>query len=57
MEADQTNWLAEGQRVRMQIGQGQKGPEARSIESIAKNAEIGGGGVRLLIPTELTPVW
>jgi cold shock protein len=24
--------LAEGQRVRMQIGQGQKGPEARSIE-------------------------
>jgi CspA family cold shock protein len=26
------NELAEGQRVRMQIGQGQKGPEARSIE-------------------------
>jgi CspA family cold shock protein len=24
--------LAEGQRVRMQVGQGQKGPEARSIE-------------------------
>ena len=24
--------LTEGQRVRMQIGQGQKGPEARSIE-------------------------
>ena len=24
--------LAEGQRVKMQIGQGQKGPEARSIE-------------------------
>ena len=24
--------LAEGQRVRMQIGQGQKGPEAQSIE-------------------------
>ena len=24
--------LAEGQRVRMQIGQGQKGPEARSVE-------------------------
>jgi CspA family cold shock protein len=24
--------LAEGQRVRMQIGQGRKGPEARSIE-------------------------
>jgi len=24
--------LAEGQRVRMEIGQGQKGPEARSIE-------------------------
>jgi hypothetical protein len=24
--------MAEGQRVRMQIGQGQKGPEARSIE-------------------------
>jgi len=24
--------LEEGQRVRMQIGQGQKGPEARSIE-------------------------
>jgi cold shock CspA family protein len=24
--------LSEGQRVRMQIGQGQKGPEARSIE-------------------------
>jgi len=26
------NELAEGQRVRMQIGQGQKGPETRSIE-------------------------
>jgi CspA family cold shock protein len=26
------NELAEGQRVRMQIGQGRKGPEARSIE-------------------------
>jgi CspA family cold shock protein len=26
------NELAEGQRVRMQIGQGQKGPEARSIQ-------------------------
>jgi CspA family cold shock protein len=26
------NELAEGQRVRMQISQGQKGPEARSIE-------------------------
>jgi CspA family cold shock protein len=26
------NELAEGQRVRMQISQGQKGPQARSIE-------------------------
>jgi CspA family cold shock protein len=26
--------LTEGQRVRIQIGQGQKGPEARSIELI-----------------------
>jgi cold shock protein len=26
--------LAEGQRVRMQIGQGQKGPKARSIERL-----------------------
>ena len=26
------NELAEGQRVRMQVSQGQKGPEARSIE-------------------------
>ena len=26
------NGLAEGQRVRMQISQGQRGPEARSIE-------------------------
>ena len=29
--------LAEGQRVRMQIGQGRKGPEARSIELLDSN--------------------
>jgi cold shock protein len=32
LERGRLSGLAEGQRVRMQIGQGQKGPEARSIE-------------------------
>ena len=32
LERSGLNELAEGQRVRMQISQGQKGPEARSIE-------------------------
>src|SRR2546426_402919 len=32
LERDGVSGLAEGQRVRMQIGQGQKGLEARSIE-------------------------
>ena len=32
LERSRLSGLAEGQRVRMQIGQGQKGPEARSIE-------------------------
>ena len=32
LERGGVSGLAEGQRVRMQIGQGQKGPEARSIE-------------------------
>jgi cold shock protein len=32
LERAQLSGLAEGQRVKMQIGQGQKGPEARSIE-------------------------
>ena len=32
LERSRLSGLAEGQRVKMQIGQGQKGPEARSIE-------------------------
>ena len=32
LERSRLNELAEGQRVRMQISQGQKGPEARSIK-------------------------
>jgi CspA family cold shock protein len=32
LERDGLSGLAEGQRVRMKIGQGQKGPEALSIE-------------------------
>ena len=32
LERGELSGLTEGQRVRMQIGQGQKGPEARSIE-------------------------
>src|SRR5436190_547805 len=32
LERGRLRGLTEGQRVRMQIGQGQKGPEARSIE-------------------------
>jgi cold shock protein len=38
LERGGVSGLAEGQRVRMQIGQGQKGPEARSVELLESAA-------------------